>query len=117
MSGLPHLLHALGVSRATVMPPQLQYQAGMRWPHHSWREMHQSRMLVIQCMYVFVHSSGTKRVFGGSPPGPGSTAAAAFCASGPALTHHWSISIGSITAPERWLRLRGTLYGLVARRK
>jgi hypothetical protein len=27
-----------------------QYQAGMRWPHHSWREMHQSLMLVIQCM-------------------------------------------------------------------
>jgi hypothetical protein len=21
------------------------YQAGMRWPHHSWREMHQSWML------------------------------------------------------------------------
>ena len=28
-------------------------------------------------------------------------------------THHCSISIGSITAPERWLRPRGTLYGLI----
>ena len=26
--------------------PSASYHAGMRWPHHSWREMHQSWMLV-----------------------------------------------------------------------
>ena len=37
------LPQVVGVSRATVIPPQgLQCQAGMRWPHQSWREMHQS---------------------------------------------------------------------------
>ena len=37
-----------GVSRATVISLQaLQCHAGMRWPHQSWREMHQSWMLVI----------------------------------------------------------------------
>ncbi len=36
------------VSRVTVSLPQAsQYQAGMRWPHQSWREMHQSWMLPI----------------------------------------------------------------------
>ena len=44
--------------------------------------MHQSLMLVIQCMYVFVHSSGTNFVL------PLSTAATHFSASGAALTHH-----------------------------
>src|SRR3990167_6598354 len=102
-SALPQVLHVVGVVRATVIAPHSQYQAGIRWPHHSWREMHQSRMLFIQCMYVFVHSSGTNLVL------PCSTAAAAFSASGAALTHHWSISIGSDTPPQRWLRPRGTL--------
>ncbi len=33
----------VGVSRETVMAAQaLQCHAGMRWPHQSWREMHQS---------------------------------------------------------------------------
>ena len=36
-----------------------QYHAGIRWPHQSWREMHQSWMLLSQWMYVFAHSSGT----------------------------------------------------------
>ena len=31
----------------------------MRWPHQSWREMHQSWMLLIQCRYVDSHWSGT----------------------------------------------------------
>jgi hypothetical protein len=46
-------------------------------------------------MYVFVHSSGTNFVL------PSATAAAAFAASGAVFTHHCSISIGSITAPDR----------------
>ena len=37
-----YLLFA-GASIATCVCPQLwQYQAGMVWPHHSCREMHQS---------------------------------------------------------------------------
>jgi len=57
----PHFAHAVGVSRATVTCAHaLQYQAGISCPHQSWREMHQSWMLVIQCMYVLVHSTGVK---------------------------------------------------------
>ena len=38
-----------GSSTATITSPQSsQYQTGMRCPHHSWREMHQSRMFSIQ---------------------------------------------------------------------
>src|SRR6202795_1129482 len=40
---LPHFGHFAGASRATITSLQLsQVQAGMRWPHHNWREMHQS---------------------------------------------------------------------------
>ena len=35
--------------RATVMAEHsVQCHAGIRWPHQSWREMHQSRMFSIQ---------------------------------------------------------------------
>src|SRR4051812_29018972 len=78
----PHLLHAVGAERATITPPQSQYHAGMRCPHHSWRETHQSRMLVIQCMYVFDQLSGTKRVL------PDSTASMAGLARGSIFTNH-----------------------------
>ena len=79
----PHLPHSVGSTRATVTWSQsLQNQAGMRCPHQSWREMVQSLMLVIQCMYVLVHSSGTKRVL------PVSTARMAGSASGCILSHH-----------------------------
>jgi hypothetical protein len=40
--------HPAGASSATTVVPQAsQYQAGMRCPHQSWREMHQSWMLRI----------------------------------------------------------------------
>ena len=29
---------------ATISSPAAQYQTGIRWPHQSWREMHQGRM-------------------------------------------------------------------------
>jgi hypothetical protein len=100
----PHPLHAVGSCRATVIALQpSQYHAGIRCPHHSWREMHQSRMLVIQCMNVFVHRSGTNFVL------PSVAAAAAFSASGAVFTNHCSMSIGSTTAPDRCERPRGTL--------
>ncbi len=51
VAGAPQEAQAAGVSRATVMARQAaQCQAGMRWPHQSWREMHQSWMLVIHSM-------------------------------------------------------------------
>src|ERR1700761_5533770 len=67
----------------------------MRWPHHSWREMHQSLMLVIQCMYVFVHDSGMNLVL------PSFTASIAGRANGSVRTNHCSDSIGSTTSSDR----------------
>ena len=41
----------VGVSRETMISLQAaQCHAGMRWPHQSWREMHQSWMLFIHSM-------------------------------------------------------------------
>ena len=46
--------------RAGVIPPQsLQCQIGMRCPHQSWREIHQSRMFAIQSRNIFRWFSGT----------------------------------------------------------
>jgi len=45
----PHSGQDAGVSTAQISRPQpSQVQNGMRCPHHSCREMHQSRMLRIQ---------------------------------------------------------------------
>jgi hypothetical protein len=46
----PQVVQAAGVWRATVTWPSGQYQAGIWWPHQSWRLMHQSWMLRIQAM-------------------------------------------------------------------
>ena len=49
MLELPHLGQVQGASLATTVSPQSsQYQAGIWWPHHSWRLMHQSRPPFIQ---------------------------------------------------------------------
>ncbi len=49
-AGRPQVAQASGPSSAseTVMWPSGQYQAGMRWPHHSWRPTAQSWMFSIQ---------------------------------------------------------------------
>src|SRR5678815_2657599 len=47
--------------RATYRLPASSYHAGMRCPHQSCREMHQSWILLIQCRYVDSHCSGTNR--------------------------------------------------------
>src|SRR5690348_3618564 len=111
VSALPlHLAHAAGGSTATVSAPHAaspQYQTGMRCPHHSWREMHQSLMLVIQCMYVLVHDSGMNLVL------PSFTASIAGLASGAVLTNHCSDSIGSTTSSERWQRPSDSWCGSV----
>ena len=45
----PHLGQVQGALLATTVSPQSsQYQAGIWWPHHSWRLMHQSRVFFIQ---------------------------------------------------------------------
>ena len=62
----------------------------MRWPHQSWREMHQSWMFRIQSKYVFVQVSGTKRT------SPFSTAAIAGSASGWIFTNHCVERYGSM---------------------
>jgi hypothetical protein len=89
------------------------YQAGIWWPHQSWREMHQSWMFSSQWLYVEVQFSGTKRIE------PSATTSSDFCAmllpgnsvpSGAGLliaTNHWSVSIGSMTALVR--SPRGTI--------
>src|SRR5713101_8045609 len=38
----PDVCAASKAERATVMLPASSYHAGIRWPHQSWREMHQS---------------------------------------------------------------------------
>ena len=43
----PQVAQADGSSSATVTCPFSHVKAGMRWPHQSWREMHQSWMLRI----------------------------------------------------------------------
>src|SRR5207244_1532980 len=47
-SGASHSAQAPGSDSATVVWPSGQYHAGIWWPHHSWREMHQGRIASIQ---------------------------------------------------------------------
>ena len=83
--------------RATIVSLHLpQYQAGMRCPHQSCREMHQSRMLCIQWKNVFDQLSGTNLVL------PCSTASMAGLASGSIFTNHCVDSMGSTTVSQRW---------------
>src|SRR6266403_135507 len=57
-----HCGHVFGSSRRTIVWPFFaQYHAGMRCPHHSCREMHQSWMFSIQEKYVFSQCAGPKR--------------------------------------------------------
>ena len=50
------------VSRDTVVLPHApQCHAGIRWPHHSCREMHQSRILCIHSKYVFAQFGRNER--------------------------------------------------------
>src|ERR1700712_4235125 len=75
--------------------PAGPYQTGMRCPHHSCREMHQSCMLSTQSKYLGANSCGWIRVW------PPRTASPAACASGPTLTNHWVDNRGSMTSSER----------------
>src|SRR5690606_39247840 len=92
---LPHSGHDEGSSIAANWCPWPQVHTGIRWPHQSWREMHQSRMFSIQCKYCLLNRSGTKRMR------PSLTAWIAGSASGFILTNHWSETKGSTTLPQR----------------
>ena len=85
-------------SAVTVTWPSGQYQAGIRWPHHSWRETFQSRMPVIQCSQALTNRSGRIRV------SPSRVASSADAASGAVLTNHWVLRRGSTTSSLRWQR-------------
>src|SRR5207237_9731302 len=87
---------AVGVSRATMISLHSpQCQAGMRWPHQSWREMHQSRMLYIHSKYVLDQLAGTNSMR------PFSTTSMAFSASGLVLTNHCVEMSGSTGVLQR----------------
>ena len=72
-----------------------QYQAGMRCPHQSCREMHHGLMFSIHCRYTEVERSGTIRT------SPSRTTRAASAASSVVSTNHWFETSGSTTTPER----------------
>ena len=92
----PHLGQARGASRDTIISPQSQYHAGMRCPHQSCREMHQSRMFSIQLKYVFSYRCGTNFT------SPLRTASSAGSASVFIATNHCSEISGSTTVWQRW---------------
>src|SRR5205823_9919562 len=69
--------------------------AGIRWPHHNWRETHQGWIFSSQLNQVLAQVSGTILM------SPFFTACSAGSASLTASTYHWSVSHGSITTPER----------------
>ncbi len=97
-TGPPQASHVAGSSIATVMwshPSASQYHAGIRCPHHSWREMFQSRISVSQCSYTLPHRSGTNVSL------PSRYAWSAGSASGRIFTNHWSESRGSTTVWQR----------------
>ncbi len=54
--------HASASLAATKTVPSGPYQAGIWWPHQSWREMHQGWMFSSQSKKVFSQFFGTKRV-------------------------------------------------------
>ena len=56
------------------MFPASSYHAGIWWPHHSCREMHQSWMLFSQWSYVAFQFSGTNATL------PSATTSRLFCA-------------------------------------
>src|SRR5215471_139030 len=84
------------VSRATrISRHSWQCQAGIRWPHQSWREIHQSRMLYIHSLYVLTQLAGTNWIR------PLSTTSIAFSASGFMRTNHCVEIRGSTMVLQR----------------
>mmetsp|Transcript_16626 Transcript_16626/g.55880 ORF Transcript_16626/g.55880 Transcript_16626/m.55880 type:complete len:268 (+) Transcript_16626:969-1772(+) len=76
-------------------PLRTTYHAGMRWPHQSCRDTHQSWMFSSHRYQVALWKSG--RILSA----PERTASTARAASVSQRTHHWGLSRGSITSPVR----------------
>src|SRR5262249_42790224 len=92
----PQVGQAEGSSSATVTWPFSQVNAGMRCPHQSCREMHQSWMFRIHSKEVFAQEAGANRAV------PSSTARIAGSASGAIFTNHWVERYGSMIESQRW---------------
>src|SRR5271166_1370764 len=91
----PQCAHCKGASRDTVISVQsAQCHAGMRCPHQSCREMHQSRMFSIQLKNVLFQLSGTNVMR------PEFTASSTLAASGLVFTNHCVETSGSTTVPQ-----------------
>ncbi|SLI05423.1 Uncharacterised protein [Mycobacteroides abscessus subsp. abscessus] len=75
--------------------PSGPYQIGMRWPHHSWREMVQS------CMLSTHSNQRGSWLAGWMTTWPLRTASPAALASASTLTHHCIDRRGSIGSPVR----------------
>ena len=96
MSVLWHCGHALGSStHAMTFSQSRQVHTGIRWPHHIWREMHQSRTFSSQRRYSRSQRGGWKRSL------PRRATSMAGAASSFILTNHWSDRRGSTTVPQR----------------
>src|SRR5690606_5445002 len=80
---------------ATTHSLLLLYQAGIRCPHHSWREIHQSFTFSIQCLYEAKNFSGISLMV------PFSTYSKAGFASWSILQNHCIESLGSMAASVR----------------
>src|SRR5947209_19577569 len=78
----PHSAHAVGSSTDATWCPFAQYHTGMRCPHHSCREMFQSRRLSSHCVYARSHRRGQNVMR------PSSAASFAELFSGSTFTNH-----------------------------
>mmetsp|Transcript_3935 Transcript_3935/g.9912 ORF Transcript_3935/g.9912 Transcript_3935/m.9912 type:complete len:211 (+) Transcript_3935:1809-2441(+) len=81
----------------------------MRWPHHSWRLTHQSRMFSSHLNHVDSNSAG---MISRRPSRTASQPSAAICLQS---THHCGLSSGSITSLEREHSPRRMVLGSVPR--
>mmetsp|Transcript_11473 Transcript_11473/g.29320 ORF Transcript_11473/g.29320 Transcript_11473/m.29320 type:complete len:290 (-) Transcript_11473:1105-1974(-) len=91
-------------SLPTGPPSMVMKYAGMRWPHHSCREMHHSRIFSSQLYQIFLWCSGT--IFNL----PSRTASTAFAAMSVQSQNHCGIASGSMMSFDR--EQIGTTIGL-----
>src|ERR1700722_6025895 len=91
----PGLVSETIASRHSGLDASMQYHAGIRCPHHNWREMHQSCTFSIQWRYVFIYFSGISFIV------PSSTCSNAGFEILSIFKNHCMDSLGSITASVR----------------
>jgi len=69
--------------------------AGIRWPHHSWREIHQSWMLFNHLFNSFLWCAGWITI------SPWATCPRTLSARPSHFMYHWGCMSGSTTSPDR----------------